>query len=215
MSERPGLLVDIVADPVCPWCYVGLKSFLAAKPDLTDAYEVTVRFRAYLLNPDTPAEGVDREAYYRQRFPDPGFLVEARKRIAEAAEAAGFAFDPSAPKRLPNTLKAHRLLRAAHFDGRQEQAALALYRGYWDKGADLGDDETLVALAAAAGMDEAATRAGLAAPPGVDPIRAEAEAMRRAGVAGVPTFIVNERTGFSGALPPQTLAAALARAAGA
>lgn len=215
MSARARLLVDIVADPVCPWCYVGLKSFLAAKRDLASAYEVTVRFRAYQLNPETPAEGVDREAYYRKRFPDPAFLVEARKRIAEAAQAAGFAFDPSAPKRLPNTLKAHRLLRAAHVDGRQEPAALALYRGYWDDGADLGDDAALAALAAAAGMDEAATRTGLAAPAGDDPVKAEAEAMRRAGVAGVPTFIVNERTGFSGALAPDTLAAALVKAAGA
>ncbi len=33
----------------------------------------------------------------------------------------------------------------------------------------------------------------------------EAQAFRQGGVTGVPTFIVNERTGFQGALPKAQL----------
>ena len=44
-------------------------------------------------------------------------------------------------------------------------------------------------------------------------MKAEADAFRGAGVSGVPTFIVNERTGFAGALPPARLADALRQAA--
>ncbi|HBS36285.1 MAG TPA: hypothetical protein DEA50_14610, partial [Parvularcula sp.] len=42
---------------------------------------------------------------------------------------------------------------------------------------------------------------------------AEAEAFRRAGVSGVPTFIIGERTGFSGGMAPPTMIAALKEAA--
>lgn len=215
MSARARLLVDIAADFVCPWCYIGLRSFMASKRDLFADYDVITRFRAYQLNADTPQEGVDREAYYEKRFPDPAFRSEARKRLAASAAEAGFDFDPSIPKRLPNTLKAHRVLRAAHFNGVHEAVALALYQGYWQDGADLGDDETLVRLAAGAGMTQDAVRETLASDESREATLAEAAGMARAGVQGVPTFIVNERTGFSGALPPARLAAALRKAGGA
>ncbi|MEQ8935542.1 MAG: DsbA family protein, partial [Amphiplicatus sp.] len=68
---------------------------------------------------------------------------------------------------------------------------------------------------ARAGMTRDAAREALASPESRDATLSEAAAMARAGVQGVPTFIVNERTGFSGALPPATLTAALRKAGGA
>ncbi len=214
MTARPRLLVDIAADFVCPWCYIGLRSFMSAKSALEPDYQVVARFRAYQLGPDTPAEGVDREAYYEKRFPDPAFRAEARKRLIASAAETGFPFDPSIPKRLPNTLKAHSILRAAHFSGVHEAVALALYGSYWENGVDLGDEETLIRLAGEADMPEKAVLETLRSDESREATAAEAAAMARAGVQGVPTFIVNERAGFSGALPPATLAATLRKAAG-
>ncbi|MFQ5563759.1 MAG: DsbA family oxidoreductase [Parvularculaceae bacterium] len=213
MTEKPRLLVDIVADPVCPWCYVGLRSFLKAKESLSESFDVLPRFRAYELNPDTPEAGADRVAYYDRKFPDKeqrAALVEA---LVASAKEAGFAFDPLRPTWLPNTLKAQRVIRWAHLEGLQEAAALALYEAYWDESADLGDAAVLAAAAGNAGMNADAVREKLDS--GVDrkAVRQEAAAFRQAGVSGVPTFIVNERTGFSGALPPDRLAAALKQAA--
>lgn len=213
MTEKPRLLVDIVADPVCPWCYVGLRSFLKAKETLSSAFDVLPRFRAYELNPDTPEAGADRVAYYDRKFPDKeqrAALVEA---LVASAKEAGFAFDPLRPTWLPNTLKAQQVIRWAHLEGLQEAAALALYEAYWDESADLGDAAVLAAAAGNAGMNADAVREKLDS--GVDrkAVRQEAAAFRQAGVSGVPTFIVNERTGFSGALPPDRLAAALKQAA--
>lgn len=214
MSNSPRLIVDIVADPVCPWCFVGLSSFLRAKETLSNEFDVIPRWRAYQLNPDTPREGADRKAYYARKFPDENYLNKLRAQIKEASEAAGEPFDPALPTRLPNTIRAHQVLRWSHFEGLQEQVAQGFYRGFWNADEDLGDIDTLARLAGEAGMDEEATRKRLEAREDEDAVRAEAEAFRNAGVAGVPTFIVNERTGFSGALPPDHLAAALHKAAG-
>lgn len=211
--DRPRLLIDIVADPVCPWCYVGLKSFGLAKDRLKDEFIVLPRIRAYQLNPDTPAEGVDRREYYARKFPDEAKRAEMVHQLKAAALGAGFAFDPSLPAHLPNTLKAHQLIRLAHFDGAQERLALMLYAAYWDKDADIGDDETLANIAEEAGLDRANALADLQNPKSAGEIKAEAEAFRQAGVTGVPTFIVNERSGFAGALPPARLADTLRQAA--
>lgn len=207
------MTVDIVADPVCPWCYIGLKSFAAARDRLAARFIVLPRLRAYQLGPDTPPGGVDRAAYYEAKFPDAARRAEMQLQLKAAAAGAGFVFDPAAPSWLPNTLKAHQVVRLAHYDGVQERLALALYAAYWDDGADIGDEETLVALASKAGLDEDSVRRDLARAESAAEIRSEAQAFRAAGVTGVPTFIVNERVGFSGALPPARLAEALEQAA--
>ncbi|WP_428410551.1 DsbA family oxidoreductase [Hyphococcus sp.] len=215
MTDRARLLVDIVADPVCPWCYVGLKSFIAAKERLKDEFIVLPRIRAYQLNPDTPAEGVDRQAYYAKKFPAEAQRAQMIHQLKAAALGAGFSFDPSKPTHLPNTLKAHQIIRLAHFDGAQERLALALYAAYWDEGRDIGDEETLAAIAADAGLDAENARQDLKNPKSAAEVKSEAEAFRQAGVTGVPTYIVNERTGFAGALPPARLADSLRQAAAA
>ena len=65
----------------------------------------------------------------------------------------------------------------------------------------------------AAGLDVENARQDLKNPKSIAEIKTEAEGFRQAGVSGVPTFIVNERTGFAGALPPARLAETLREAA--
>ncbi|GJL92402.1 DsbA family oxidoreductase [Hyphococcus sp.] len=211
-SERPRLTVDIVSDPVCPWCYVGLKSFLLARDRIKDRFIVLPRIRAYQLNPDTPIEGVDRRAYYAKKFPDEKQREAMSMELKAAALGAGFTFDPAKPEHLPNTLKAHQLIRLSHFDGAQERLALALYSAFWEQGADIGDEETLVAIAKEAGLDPDNARRDLNDPKSALEVKTEAEAFRGAGISGVPTFIVNERNGFAGAMPPVRLAETLVKA---
>ena len=210
---RPRLLVDIVSDPVCPWCYVGLKAFQHARDMISNEFQVLPRIRSYQLNPNTSMKGVDRREYYSEKFPDEAQRAQMVHSMKAAAVGAGFSFDPLGPTHLPNTLKAHQLIRLAHFDGVQERLTEKLYSAYWDDGADIGDIDTLVAIAEASGMDPDNTRADFNNKKSAALIHNEAESFRRAGVSSVPTYIVNERTGFSGALPPSRMAEALKQAA--
>lgn len=207
------LLIDVIADPVCPWCYVGVRSFLSAREALSRDFDVLPRFRPYQLNPGLAAEGVDRRAFYEKKFPDAGQLAAAREAIRENARLSGFDFDPAAPQRLPNTVKAHQIIRLAHFVGAQEKAVLAIYEAFWDRLEDIGDVDTLTRIAANAGIDRDLARAALDSPEDASMIEAESASFLNAGVTGVPTFIVNERTGFSGGMPPDRLEAALRQAA--
>ncbi|MDB5456190.1 MAG: oxidoreductase, partial [Caulobacter sp.] len=72
---RP-LAIDLVADVVCPWCYLGwrrLKTALAARPNV----DGRITWRAYQLDPSLPEEGVDRKAYMAAKFKDPARLKAA------------------------------------------------------------------------------------------------------------------------------------------
>lgn len=212
-QTRPRLLVDIISDPVCPWCYVGFRAFLLARERIASEFQVLPRVRAYMLNPDTPEAGVDRAAHYEKKFPDAAQRDAMRMQLQAAALGAGFKFDPSIPKHLPNTAKAHQLIRLSHFDGAQERLVENLYSAFWDDGIDIGDDDALIAIGKAAGLDGDNVKRDLQDAKSKNTILAEADAFRRAGVSGVPTFIVNERDGFSGAMPPDRMAEAFRTAA--
>ncbi|NWG92672.1 MAG: DsbA family oxidoreductase [Parvularculaceae bacterium] len=161
---RPRMIVDIVSDIVCPWCYVGVKSFLASRDRLAGDFDILPRFRPYQLNPGLPTAGVDRHAFYARKFPDRERLAAAREAVQENARLSGFAFNPAAPAHLPNTVKAHQIIRLGHFSGVQEAAVLGVYRAFWDELRDIGDAQTLVSIASAAGIDEGLAAAALGSP---------------------------------------------------
>ncbi|WP_245479475.1 DsbA family protein [Hansschlegelia zhihuaiae] len=61
--------IDVFADPVCPWCWIGkrrLEAALAARPDV----DATVRYLPYQLDPTIPPEGLDRSEYLERKFED-------------------------------------------------------------------------------------------------------------------------------------------------
>ena len=54
--------LDIISDPICPWCYIGktlLDQALAQRPD----HPFEMEWHPFQLDPDMPAEGMDRKAY--------------------------------------------------------------------------------------------------------------------------------------------------------
>ena len=212
--QRPPLLIDMVSDPVCPWCYVGLASLAWARMALSFEYALTVRFRPYRLAPETPPDGMDRTQALAAKFPDPGQRDQMRAALAAAGRDAGLTFDPGTPPRLPDTTDAHRVIRWAHDDGRQAEVKRAVMDAYWQDGRDIGAHDVLAEAAGAAGMDEAEVAARLSTDEDRADVAEEAAAFRAGGVDGVPTFIVNERTGFAGALPKDRLLAALRQLAG-
>ena len=88
-----------------------------------------------------------------------------------------------------------------------------LFAAYFAEGCDIGDAATLLDCAAAAGLPREETAAWLASDAGRAEVLAEDASLRSAGLAGVPTFILEGHALFSGALPPDTMAEAITAAA--
>lgn len=196
--------IDVISDAICPWCWIGKRQLEAALAMLDQPF--TVHWRPFQLNPDMPAEGVERAAYRAGKFGSLERSREADARVAEAGRAVGLEFRHELMLRTPNTVKAHRLIRWA--GARQNALVEALFRGYFQEGQDIGDDTTLTALAAAVGLDAAAFLASTAEDAEV---RAEDAQFRRIGISGVPSFALDGRVMFSGALPAERMAAAFSR----
>ena len=79
----------------------------------------------------------------------------------------------------------------------------ALFRAYFLDGRDIGDRAELVAIARESGVDEDEARSFLDEGKARDTILAEDRGARRAGIDGVPSFIVDGSYLLSGAQEPE------------
>lgn len=205
MNDR-NLTVDVYSDVVCPWCYVGKRRLERALAQVKDELSARVTWRPFQLNPTMPAEGVDRAEYLEAKFGS----LESFRRIEEHVRAAGegerisFAFDKIT--RTPNTFLAHRLIWFAQQQGVQDAVVDALFRGYFEEGADIGAAETLEVLTRRAGLE-----AGLflRSETGVVEVRAEEAMGHRLGIRSVPYFVFNDAYAISGAQPPERFVTAM------
>ena len=193
--------LDIFSDPVCPWCYIGKANLDRALEAHAD-HPFRIEWHPFQLNPDMPAEGVDKHDYLAAKFGEDR-LVQMHLRLKEASRAAGAEIDPDTPRRMPNTLDAHRLIHWAGLEGRQTAVVSAIMRAYWREGRDIGNAGVLADIAAAAGMDRAVTARLLASDADADDIRARDADARAKGVSAVPTFLIAQQYVVSGAQPPE------------
>lgn len=206
------LVVDVVSDVVCPWCYVG-KRRLEAAMALRPEQPLEVRWRPFQLDATIPAGGLDRIEYMTRKFGSLDKIAGIHQRLAGIGAEVGIAFDFAAIKRSPNTLDAHRLIRWSAGYDRQSEIVEGLFRAFFVEGRDIGDRDVLADIAAEHGIDRPAAAAHLASGEDVDLVAGEIDMAHRIGVQGVPFFIFAGKLAVSGAEAPEVLAGAMAQAA--
>ena len=196
--------LDIFSDTICPWCFIGkrrLERALAERPQPG----LTVRWRAFQLNPDMPAEGMARSDYLSLKFGGAANARSVYAQVEEAGDSEGIAFAFERMQRTPNTVNSHRLIRFAFTKGREDQVVQALFDAYFLNAEDIGDRDALVEAGRVAGLDADEVRAYLTSDAEAEAVRAEDHAARQAGVNGVPCFIFNRQHALAGAHPPEVL----------
>lgn len=197
--------IDIVFDTVCPWCFIGKQRFeraLALRPGV----KAKLRWRPFLLNPDMPREGMDREVYLERKFGSSYRIqrIHGAAQTAGESEAIAFAFDRIT--RTPSSLNSHRLIQWAADSGRQTALVEAVFRAYFEQGQDIGDISVLCAIAAAQGLSGVEAEDYLSSEAGYTAVESENARMHRLGVSGVPCYILDERYAVAGAQEPDMLA---------
>lgn len=194
--------LDILSDPICPWCYIG-KTLLFRALEKHPDHPFTIEWHPFQLNPDMPAAGMDRREYLELKFGGRQGAIDVYGRIAEAADNAGLKIDFAAIQKTPNTLNAHRLIHWAGIEGRQTPMVMALFRAYFEQGKDIGDLDVLTSLAQEVGFDDLAMRRLLETDADAEDIIARDRNARAKGVTGVPCFIVANQHVLSGAQPTE------------
>lgn len=194
------ITLEIYSDPVCPWCFIGkiaLERALEARPN----HPFAVTWHPFMLNPDMPADGMDRQEYLELKFGER--LVEAYRPIVERAETLGLNLNLPAITRQPNTAAAHALIHWAGLEGKQNAAVSALFHAYFQHGRDIGAREVLLDIALSIGMDADLTARLLDAGADRDAVIEADRTARARGIQGVPFFVVAGQHAVPGAQPSE------------
>jgi predicted DsbA family dithiol-disulfide isomerase len=191
--------IDVYADVVCPWCFIGhrrLESVLRDEPD------AIVRHHPYILQAGAPPEGEDLHAMLRDRYGTEPQAMFAR--VEEAAHDSGIPLDLSKQPMTYNTVAAHTLLR--HASGNETQRALlgALFSAYFIDARNIADADVLADIASHHGFSADEARRLVSDPAELSITVRESGAAAQRGIRGVPLFIVNRRLVLSGAQSEET-----------
>jgi predicted DsbA family dithiol-disulfide isomerase len=200
--------IEIFADVVCPWCYIGekhLEKALAERPEL----QVEKHWRPFQLNTDIPKEGIPWKDFARVKF---GGLERAESMFAHVSQVGAKAgidlrFDKVATA--ANTIDAHRLIIFARDKGKEWEMVESLFAAYFTEGRNLNDTEHLVEAATRAGLDEAEVRDYLTSGENAEEVLQSQQMAAELGIQGVPFFIIDGKYGISGAQPVEVFLQAL------
>jgi predicted DsbA family dithiol-disulfide isomerase len=205
--------VDIWADIVCPWCYLGKRRFERALESFEHRDEVTVVYRSFELDP-TAAPGVTTptvDLLASKYGMSAAEASQAQRQMEDRAAQDGLEFHLEG-LRSGNTRDAHRLLHLARARGRQPELAERLHRAYFAENGSVFEHAALADLAAEAGLGRDEALAVLGSDEYADAVKIEEATARSLGATGVPFFVIDRRYAISGAQPAELVAETLERA---
>jgi predicted DsbA family dithiol-disulfide isomerase len=210
------LSIMVYSDVICPWCFVGKRRLEAALADPGPASvmpgHISFSWRPFELNPDMPAEGMERKRYRARKFGE-ARSAELDRKMAETGRELGIDFAFDRMQRTPNTRLAHCLIWEAGRQGRQDAMVERLFHGYFEEGADIGAPQVLRSFAAECGLDAKGVEAALTGGESLDAVAQLEQQGYRMGIQGVPFFVLLQKYQVSGAQPPEFWRDALPRIA--
>jgi len=208
-EERTPLRIDLFADVVCPWCFVGAERLERVLADLGRPAQVV--HHTFMLDPNTPEEGDDIPARLLRKYGVPPEKLWAR--LQAEARKSGLELDLSKQRLSYPTARAHALLRVAEAKGTQRALSRALYRANFQDARNINDPAVLAEVAARHGFTADEVARITADAHALDEVREEARAAAAAGISGVPFFVFDERVAVAGAQPEAVLRQAIEQVA--
>jgi predicted DsbA family dithiol-disulfide isomerase len=195
--------IDVWADVVCPWCYIGKRRLEQAVAESAHPADVAVTYHAYELDPNVPrGDGTTVLQWLADRY---GTDLDGAREIAERPATIGRpdGVDIDVDRQIrANSFDAHRMVALGLAQGGPAlQAAVLerLFSAHFSEGKEIDDIETLQRLGGEAGLDGRRLSSVLAEDDFADQVREDEAAAEDIGIAGVPFFMANRRVGLSGA----------------
>ncbi|ALG11052.1 DsbA family oxidoreductase [Kibdelosporangium phytohabitans] len=193
--------VEVFADVICPWCYIGKRRLSAAVAGIAEPPEVV--WRSFQLDPEaSTVPGETADVLMAQWWADRAAQRVAQIKVIGAGDGLELNLHTARPV---NTFDAHRVLHLAGEHGRQDQAWERLLRGFHTEGENIADPGTLVRLGADAGLPKDDVHDVVNGDAYARAVEADRQRAAELGVNGVPSLVAGDGTPFSGVQPVDDL----------
>lgn len=202
--------IQVFHDTICPWCRIGKANLYKALEEW--GQPVTIRWRAFQLDPTTPKEGLPFREHMTKKFAGRADLSQLFGQVVQAGKSAGVHFDFDRVEYSPNTLLSHQII-ALLPDDQATPYVEAVNRAYFEEGRDIGRLDVLLALATECGADAEALRAQVERGEGMGQVEEDLAFGRQVGITGVPFFVLAGKYALTGAQPAGAFLQAFGQAA--
>lgn len=206
------VVIELWADLICPWCYLGKHRLEAAIAQRSDADRFRVWQRSFELDPSAssdPEAVLDHLSHKYGIGPDQVAAMEERVRSLAIADGLPFSTD----RVTANTFDVHRLQHYAAAEAPDTDFFGTVQDAYFAGTLNPFDPEQLVGAAVASGLDADGVRAVLASDDYADAVRADEAEGQALGASGVPFTVYARRFATSGAQSTDTFLQVLAQTA--
>ena len=205
------MIIDVWADVVCPWCFIGKRRLEKALETFPHRDHVTIRHRAFQLQPDFK-ETVPTKDYLAQKYQTSlEQVAQMQANVCAVADGEGLCYQLDETLS-GNTFDSHRLLLWAATLEKQDELLEALFSNYFEKSLPVFSHADLVSAAVGVGIDADKADDLLTSDLYTDEVIADRNLAHQLGATGVPFFVFDMKYGISGAQPleafQQTLASA-------
>ena len=205
------LHVEVIADFVCPFCFVGKRHLDEALKAVQGPSSVS--WYPFQLNPEIPAEGQAFDAYLTRRFGSPANVEPVLSHLTAEGRRSGIDFRFDRIQHVPNTLPIHQLMqRAEALDVDQSALAEKLMSAFFEDGRNIGELDTLIDIAERQGIAAKETREAVGSDSARQTVMTREAQVRSSGLAGAPGFLVNRRLLVVGAQSTDNMVNAFDRA---
>lgn len=197
--------LEVYADPVCPFCYLGRASLQEYLESVDDPPTVEWRqfdLRGHKRDPDgTIREDVEDgkdESYYEQ----------ARKnveRLREKYDVEMIDFEDAPDVDSWDAQQAALFVERTEPNDRYRAFYEGLFEAHWRDGRNIEDPDVLAAVAESAGIDPEPVRDAITDDSLEADLRERFAESQQLGITGVPTFVYGNHAA-RGAVPPEHLA---------
>ena len=199
LTASTRLTIDVWADIVCPWCYLGEQRLSTAIEQSPHAGEIDVRVHTFQLDPTLPATVRPTVEYLAAKYGLPAAQARAMEEgLAAQAAAEGLPYAVDRPAR--NTSDLLRLVHLGAEYGVAREYLSAMQAEVFGGNNDAYEHGTLVRIGEGLGIPADEIRATLATDRYADAVRADHDAAARLGARGVPFTVLGGRIGIPGAV---------------
>ncbi len=194
------MIIDVWADVVCPWCFIGKRRLEKALSAFGHKDEVTIRHRAFQLQPDAKDVLPTSELLASKYQVSPEQVKQMQANVCAVADGDGLCYNLDETLS-GNTFDAHRLLLWAATINKQDELLEAMFSSYFEKSRPLFSHSDLVAVAISVGIDADLADDILRSDQYADEVVTDRNLASQLGATGVPFFVVDMKYGISGAQP--------------
>ncbi|MFJ9590794.1 DsbA family oxidoreductase [Streptomyces acidicola] len=205
------LTIDVWADVLCPWCYIGEHRLSQAIKNSPHADEIELKIHTFQLDPNAPTTAIPTLEYLSKKYG----VTQAQARAQEEAmsrQATSEGLEYKADRPARNTLD---MLRLIHLAGEYDAGwdyLRAMQTEVFSGHEDAFEHATLIRLGEQLAVPAEEIRDVLATDRYTDAVHADHNKAVNMGANGVPFTVLGQRLGVPGAVSAEQYGAAIRKA---